>query len=84
MASESAEAQPEVTRAAGSGAAPRFARPRRCAALPEFTYFREATCIASTTSGRMSDPVRAVKVPAALMNERIPSSWITSRAAGRS
>ena len=35
--------------------------------------------MAATASGRISDPVKAVNVPAALMNERTPSSSITSR-----
>ena len=80
VASESAEAQPAVTRAAGQPSSSAIRLPTASCSSSSRTYFREATCIAATTSGRISDPVSAVNVPAALMNERTPSSWITSRA----
>ncbi len=79
VASESAEAQPAVTRAAGQSSSSAMRLPTASRRSSSRTYFLEATCIAATASGRISDPVKAVYVPAALMKERMPSSWITSR-----
>src|SRR4029077_19188054 len=77
--SESAEAQPEVTRAAWQPSRSAILLPTASCRSSRRTYLREATCIAATTAGRINEPVKAVNVPAALMNERTPSSPITSR-----
>ncbi len=81
VASDSAEAQPAVTRADWQCNSSAIRLPTASCNSSRLTYFREATCMAATTSGRISEPVSAVKVPAALMNDRTPSSRMTSRAA---